>query len=46
MTSETTAPAAHPVVAITIDGGAISVNGTPIENDGTQPLPHRRTRRD
>ena len=38
MTSETTAPAAHPVVAITIDGGAISVNGTPIEHDGTQPL--------
>jgi len=38
MTSETTAPPPHPVVAITIDGDTISVNGAPIRHDGTQPL--------
>jgi MinD-like ATPase involved in chromosome partitioning or flagellar assembly len=38
MTSETTAPPPHPVVAITIDGDTITVNGAPIEHDGTQPL--------
>jgi len=38
MTNETTAPAPHPVVAITIDGDIITVNGAPIRHDGTQPL--------
>ncbi len=38
MTSETIAPPPHPVVAINIDGGIITVNGTPIEHDGSQPL--------
>ena len=38
MTSEPIAPPPHPVVAITIDGGTITVNGAPVEHDGTQPL--------
>jgi len=38
MTSETTAPSPHPVVAIRIDGDTITVNGASIQHDGTQPL--------
>ncbi len=38
MTSETTVPSPHPVVAIRIDGDTITVNGASIQHDGTQPL--------
>ena len=38
MTSHTTTPPPHPVVAISISDTGITVNGTPVEHDGSQPV--------